>query len=101
MWSQVAHVAAVALAAAHPTVTVSPARALVDQPVDVRVVGLPPHRSVALVAKARDRAGVRWRSRLAFVSNARGVVDSTGACGSSGRCERAPEILGSRSRAAR
>jgi dienelactone hydrolase len=74
MWSQIA--ATIALGVAHPAVAVSPGHALVDQPVDVRVTGLPPHRAVALVATTRDRLGVGWRSRLVFESSRRGVVDT-------------------------
>jgi dienelactone hydrolase len=55
---------------------VSPGRALVDQPVDVRVTGLPSGRKVALVATTRDRLGVGWRSRLVFTSSRTGVIDT-------------------------
>jgi len=53
---------------------VSPARALVDEPVDVRVTGLRPRRKVTLVASARDRLGKGWRSRLVFTADRRGAV---------------------------
>jgi dienelactone hydrolase len=57
-------------------IVVSPGKALVDQPVDVRVTGLRAGRKVALVATARDRLGVGWRSRLALAASRSGVVDT-------------------------
>jgi dienelactone hydrolase len=60
------------------TVAVSPAKALIDAPVDVRVRGLVPRSNVVLVATTRDASGRGWRSRLAFTASRRGVVDTLG-----------------------
>ncbi|HEY2938062.1 MAG TPA: acyl-CoA thioesterase/bile acid-CoA:amino acid N-acyltransferase family protein [Gaiellaceae bacterium] len=57
-------------------ITVSPASALVDRSVDVRVVGLPARAPVTLTASTVDYAGNAWTSRVTFRSNRRGVVDT-------------------------
>ena len=55
---------------------VKPATALIDQPVDIRLTGLRPRQRVALVASGHDRLGTAFRSRLAFVADRTGVVDT-------------------------
>jgi len=72
-------VAALALpgvAHAAARVTVTPAEALVDAPVDVRVTGLAPLAAVTLQATARDWAGKLWRARLDVRADDHGVFDT-------------------------
>ncbi|NGM15682.1 acyl-CoA thioesterase/bile acid-CoA:amino acid N-acyltransferase family protein [Verrucosispora sp. WMMA2044] len=54
---------------------VTPAVALVDQPLRVRVSGLAARERAEIVAEARDHAGRRWRAAATFVADADGVVD--------------------------
>ncbi|MGZ4319335.1 MAG: acyl-CoA thioester hydrolase/BAAT C-terminal domain-containing protein [Gaiellaceae bacterium] len=73
--------AALALAGpAHAAVRVSvtPAAALVDAPVDIRVTGLAPRASVTLQATTKDYLGKLWRSRLAVRADGHGVYDTHG-----------------------
>jgi hypothetical protein len=55
---------------------VSPSRALIDQQVDVRVTGLRRGQKVALVATAQDGLGIGWRSRLVFIADGHGRVET-------------------------
>jgi dienelactone hydrolase len=55
---------------------VSPATALLDQPIDVQVSGLRPERKIALEATTRDALGKRWHSRLVYRADGNGVVDT-------------------------
>jgi dienelactone hydrolase len=55
---------------------VSPQDALVDEPIDVRVVGLRPRERITLQALTRDANGDPWRSRVAFRANRIGIVDT-------------------------
>jgi len=79
-----AGLAASSSAADHPAsaaqrgvqLTVSPARVLVDEPVEVRATGLEPHRSVILALSTRDRVGVAWRSRTPLPVGRNGIVDT-------------------------
>jgi dienelactone hydrolase len=57
-------------------IVVSPGKALVDQPVDVRVTGLPPSRKIVLVATARDLLRNGWRSRVVLTSSRGGMADT-------------------------
>src|SRR5262249_25760400 len=56
--------------------SVSPARVLVDDPVEVRGTGLRPRGNVILELSTRDRVGVAWRSRTTLHVDARGAVDT-------------------------
>ena len=55
---------------------VTPATALIDQPVDIRVTGLQPKEKIVLAASTRDRLGVAWRSRVSFAADRSGVIDT-------------------------
>jgi dienelactone hydrolase len=61
-------------ASAAARMVISPSSALIDQPVQIRVIGLHARR-MTLEATARDSAGEVWRSRLAFAPR-HGVVDT-------------------------
>ncbi|MFD1084041.1 acyl-CoA thioesterase/bile acid-CoA:amino acid N-acyltransferase family protein [Micromonospora andamanensis] len=54
---------------------VSPAVALADEPVRVRVRGLAARERVVVAAEAHDHAGHLWRAEVTFVADANGVVD--------------------------
>ncbi len=58
--------------------TVTPAAALVDAPVDVRVTGLAPRAVLTLQATTKDYLGKLWRSRLAVKADGHGVFDTRG-----------------------
>jgi dienelactone hydrolase len=55
---------------------VSPTHVLIDQPVRVRVEGLRPRQRITLEASTVDTQRVSWLSRLAFVADRAGVVDT-------------------------
>jgi len=57
---------------------VTPAAALVDAPVDIRVTGLAPRQSVTLQATTKDYLGKLWRGQLAARADAHGVYDTRG-----------------------
>jgi dienelactone hydrolase len=59
-----------------PVLTVTPAVALVDVPVVVRLEGARPGQEVTIAATATDRDGDTWRSEAVFRADARGVVDA-------------------------
>jgi dienelactone hydrolase len=58
-------------------IEVSPRRALVDEIVQIRVVGLTPGQRVTLHAEMEDPAGSPWQSSATFEANAEGIVDVT------------------------
>ena len=62
--------------AAVPQLTVTPSRALIDTPVNIRVSGLPPWKSVLLTGTTVDRYGNTWTSQLAVEADGRGVVET-------------------------
>ncbi|MEM7307901.1 MAG: acyl-CoA thioesterase/bile acid-CoA:amino acid N-acyltransferase family protein [Planctomycetota bacterium] len=53
----------------------APARALVDEPIAIRVLGLEPGEPVTLRASMRDPRGRAWVSRAELVADERGEVD--------------------------
>ena len=61
--------------ARHVELTATPARALIDVPVHIRVSGLRPDDHVRVSATTDDAAGGRWASAATFTANDRGVVD--------------------------
>jgi dienelactone hydrolase len=65
-----------ALLAGAVHLAISPASALADQPVDIRVTGLPPEAAVTVAATTRDFDGRTWSSRIRYRADARGVVDT-------------------------
>jgi dienelactone hydrolase len=56
-------------------IEVEPAEAPADEPVAVRVRGLPPGRRVTLKADARRGSGPAWRSQVEFLTDESGIVD--------------------------
>jgi hypothetical protein len=56
--------------------SVTPSSALVNEPVDVRVAGLRPHKPVILRARTADRYGNRWESSLALNASRNGTADT-------------------------
>jgi dienelactone hydrolase len=56
-------------------IVAEPARALVDEVVDVRVTGLQPRTQVELRSVTEDEAGVSWESRASFKASNDGAVD--------------------------
>src|SRR5919198_4489729 len=64
-----------ASAAPAPRMEVVPARALADEPVRIRVCGVPPHEAVTIRAAMRVLGGAPWASHATFRADAHGVVD--------------------------
>lgn len=60
-----------------PTLSVEPAAADMDQPVDIRIAGLSGRESVSLQVTSTDGSGNVWTSRVDYVSDAQGAVDTT------------------------
>lgn len=63
--------------------TATPASALVDEPVHIRVTGLPPLQLVTLTASLKDEKGYVYRSKAFYKANEVGELDLTQAssCG--------------------
>lgn len=57
-----------------PRFQISPTRTLIDQPVDVRVVGLCPQEVITVEATTRDRTGAVWHSHVALSADSAGVA---------------------------
>jgi dienelactone hydrolase len=68
--------AAASSPAAAARLLISPATALVDDPVVVRVTGLRPRQVLTLTATTVDRFGNRWSSRLRYAAGRTGNVDT-------------------------
>jgi dienelactone hydrolase len=58
-------------------IEISPRRALVDEIVQIRVVGLTAGQQVTLRAEMEDPPGSPWQSSATFEANAEGIVDVT------------------------
>lgn len=58
-----------------PRLTVTPAVALADAPLSIRLEGAAPRSAVTLEASTVDRDGVTWTGGAAFTASAAGVVD--------------------------
>jgi dienelactone hydrolase len=56
---------------------VVPARALIDEPVEIRAGGLAPNERVTIRAELSDGGGQAWTSQADFVADPRGVVDAS------------------------
>lgn len=54
--------------------SLSPASALYDAPITIRVDGLKPHQQVSLRTAVTDERGVTWSSAADFAADSRGVV---------------------------
>jgi dienelactone hydrolase len=83
-WAQVLVVACAACLAActaapaagrHVTIGVAPAESQADQPVGIKVSGLPPRDVVSLRLRTTDAEGVTWSSSATFRASQAGVVD--------------------------
>jgi hypothetical protein len=61
--------------ARHAAVRVTPETSLEDQPVAIRVTGLPPDRPARLVLRSTDADGVRWASAATFRADSRDTID--------------------------
>ena len=68
-------------------IQVEPTEALVDQPVAVRLQGLPPGGRVVVTAEARLGTEPPWRSQAEFLADDSGTVDLTRHCPQSGSYE--------------
>src|SRR6266849_10490887 len=55
----------------------SPANALYDEPISIRLAGLPAVTKAVVRASADDDLGRRWNSRAEFFTDANGAVDLT------------------------
>ncbi|HEU5271576.1 MAG TPA: acyl-CoA thioesterase/bile acid-CoA:amino acid N-acyltransferase family protein [Jatrophihabitans sp.] len=58
----------------HAVITVSPATAVLDVPVTVRLTGLPADAGITVAAAATDGRGVVWRSAAVYRSDAAGQL---------------------------
>lgn len=58
-----------------PHIELTPARALVDEPVRIRLVDFPPRREVAVEARASNWDNVEWHSHAVFITDDDGAVD--------------------------
>jgi dienelactone hydrolase len=54
---------------------VTPADALYDEPVEIRLTGFPPQREVSVTALAKDGQGRRWSSEATLVTDSGGELD--------------------------
>jgi dienelactone hydrolase len=61
-------------AAAHPVIAVSPATAVLDVPVSVRLTGLRADAAVTIAATSSDDRGVQWTSSAVFRSDGAGQL---------------------------
>lgn len=55
--------------------SVTPGTSLEDQPVAIRVTGLPPGRLARVVLRSTDTAGVKWASAATFRADGHGTID--------------------------
>src|SRR3990170_8120314 len=62
-------------AAVVPRIEIKPARALIDEPVSIRVTGLRPDQTVVLRARMRDDVERDWSSYASFRADASGAID--------------------------
>jgi dienelactone hydrolase len=61
--------------ASSPLLTVEPARALLDEPVVIRLTGLAPGEDVTLTATMTDHLDRRWQSEATFTADRAGVIE--------------------------
>lgn len=59
----------------HPRFVVDASTSLADQPIRVRVTGLPAGQQIMIVSSARDDTGRVWLGRASFDADAAGIVD--------------------------
>lgn len=58
-----------------PTLTVSPPKALIGDPVDISVSGLPAGQTATISMSGKDQFGNTWASRASYKADASGTVD--------------------------
>lgn len=58
-----------------PAILIHPSKALVDQPVTLRLSGFDPGRRVTVRATMRDDTDVDWESHADFLTDGEGVID--------------------------
>jgi hypothetical protein len=71
-------------AAVSPAIVVSPSNALVDEPLSIRLTGLPPGQPVTLRARMHDHLDRPWASAAVFRAGPTGAVDVTTAAPETG-----------------
>ncbi|MGZ4148270.1 MAG: acyl-CoA thioesterase/bile acid-CoA:amino acid N-acyltransferase family protein [Actinomycetota bacterium] len=59
----------------HLRIEVDHPDALIDRPIDIRVLGAPPGQRVVVAARATSPDGTTWSSEASFTASATGVVD--------------------------
>ncbi len=60
---------------AKPQIVVTPARALIDEPVEISVVNLAAHENITLEASCKDKDNNTWISCATFQADDKGVVN--------------------------
>jgi dienelactone hydrolase len=65
------------LSVAAQTIEVSPTRALVDEPANIRVSGCRPNEPITIRAELIDGADFRWVSQSEFIADTEGSVDTS------------------------
>ncbi|GAA2127041.1 acyl-CoA thioesterase/BAAT N-terminal domain-containing protein [Actinomadura napierensis] len=73
----------------HAVISVDAPTALVDQPVHIKVTGLPPGSKVTVSAEAADFRRQSWHGQVTFETDAHGIVDLDRAVPISGTYHRA------------
>ena len=58
-----------------PQITITPASALIDEPVQILLSGSAPDVDVTLYARTQDDAGKEWVSQATFVTDENGMLD--------------------------
>lgn len=58
-----------------PRIDITPELALMDVPVQIRLLHFAPHQRVVLAAQMTDDGGWHWTSRAVFQADATGTVD--------------------------
>ena len=58
-----------------PKILVTPAKALIDVPVEISISNLSPHEHIALEASCKDKDNNVWISHVTFQANDKGVVN--------------------------
>jgi dienelactone hydrolase len=61
--------------ATQPTLTVEPARALIDVPRSIRLAHFPPNRPLTISASLTCADGTVWRSHVSFIAGSDGSLD--------------------------
>ena len=73
-------------------IEITPARALVDEPVSIRLAGFPPRYEVAVEARMSNWNSVDWHSHAVFITDDDGAVDLSTQKPASGSYEQADSM---------